>query len=55
MIAKTSYIAIAIAVFVVARDNRKPQANETASEPQTLRIEFPAANQQPPDRLAQRD
>jgi hypothetical protein len=41
--------------WVVAHDNRKPQANETASEPQTLRIGSPAANQRPPDRLAQRE
>jgi hypothetical protein len=42
--------------WVVARDNRKPQANEAASEPQTLRIEPAGSNQQqPPDRLAKRD
>jgi hypothetical protein len=41
--------------WAVARDNRKPLANEAASEPQTLRIESPAPQQQPPDRLAERD
>ena len=45
-----------LSYWVVARDSRTPQPNETASERQTLRIGSPGPNQQqPPDRLAQRD
>jgi hypothetical protein len=42
--------------WVAARDNRTPQPNEVKSEQQTLRIASPGPNQQqPPDRLAERD
>jgi hypothetical protein len=41
--------------WAVARDNRAPQANETSTKRQTLRIIAPDPNQPPPDQGAQRD
>lgn len=41
--------------WVTARDNRAPQANETATDSQTFRIVGPDPQRPPQDRLAQRD